>query len=216
MTWLDQRPATASCFNAWTWWPRGEAAAQPAAPEKTLDDDWHGESCIVCQNEGEVVCAVAGSPSRQDWYYWQYIDRGLPPSLPPGHSNTRSANCPPGQPPRPKISFLQKSIASSSCVLSCFRIRCWRRGQAGYRGRRGRSEHTEHWEREIIHWINLNKVLLNYMPNVHSALPQQGGIYNWPGLHLLIEKIEVVLKSSSSGCQNGYTYFCPSNFNYCL
>ena len=135
-------------------------------------------------------------------------------SLPPGHSNTRSANCPPGQPPRPKISFLQKSIASSSCVLSCFRIRCWRRGQAGYRGRRGRSEHTEHWEREIIHWINLNKVLLNYMPNVHSALPQQGGIYNWPGLHLLIEKIEVVLKSSSSGCQNGYTYFCPSNFNY--
>ena len=62
---------------------------------------------IVWESEGEVVCAVAGSPSRQDWYYWQYIDRSLPP--PPGHSNTRSANCPPGQPtPRPKISFSSK------------------------------------------------------------------------------------------------------------
>ena len=67
-------------------------------------------------------------------------------SLPPGHSNTRSANCPPGQ-PRPKISLLfgSKNPLRPLLVSSpAFVFGVEGAGQAGYRGQGGRTQHTEH------------------------------------------------------------------------
>ena len=74
------------------------------------------------------------------------IAASLLPSLPPGHSNTRSANCPPGQ-PRPKISLLfgSKNLLRPLLVSSpAFVFGVEGAGQAGYRGQGGRTQHTEH------------------------------------------------------------------------